>query len=641
MDSLSALTTSLLTTSPPTPKPRSSVLDDSMSRGGRSRPSGTLKGHIHFALGTFALIKGREDDALDHFLRAGEEGVASGTAVSGFFSEFRMGLGGATDEDGERLRPTKENYETAESLYTMAALRGSGLAMARLAFLKTHGRVGIKINHAEADKWRRACAGDGKTVGLGGGKGSDALQWLQFVADAGVPTAEFCLALCYFNGIATDEDNSKAFYWCEKAAQHGVAGAQNVLGNLYVEGQGCETNPTIGLGWYIKAAAQREAAAIYNIGTLFERGIAVEEDTAQAFAWYERAARFGSINAMNTLGIFYEQGIGLDHYMPFHAVRCYIDAARMGHPHAQYNLGRCYHEGFGIVRDDSKASLWFTQSAHQHHGLSQLSLGICHELALGVPQNATLAMHNYRLAVQNGCEEVAVRLAPHAACHLLPRARLLLTPPRTPTHVARIHALPVELIEHILTFVPSTPLPQPHLRALFNIAATPASLFSHHMRTKTTFLELLGLAHLSIGNLTLDTCDCTRFDDSVTPTERNAAAAATATTQQTPQHCRAIKHVVQAIEDAQIRPPRSIDWNHHRHHMNHAAPAAEASTHPYATREEMETGYETPSQRTPTPRDLDIAEAWWKVGTGLERPVSEMGDDGASSASSAASLGGW
>ena len=115
-------------------------------------------------------------------------------------------------------------------LYTSAASQGSGLAQARLAFLKTHGRPLIKIDQSLAETYRRAC----------GKQGVSSVAWLAHAAEAGLAPAQFCLALCYYNGIAVPEDDTAAFRWCERAASQGHSGAQNVLGNLYVEGAGCE-----------------------------------------------------------------------------------------------------------------------------------------------------------------------------------------------------------------------------------------------------------------------------------------------------------------------------------------------------------------------------------------------------------------
>ena len=104
-------------------------------------------------------------------------------------------------------------------------MKSCAFAQARLAFLKTHGRPHIKINHQEARKWQAAC----------GANNSIATAWIHRAALAEISAAQFCLALCYYNGIGVKENDQLAFEWCEKAAINGHAGAQNVLGNLYID----------------------------------------------------------------------------------------------------------------------------------------------------------------------------------------------------------------------------------------------------------------------------------------------------------------------------------------------------------------------------------------------------------------------
>ncbi|KAJ3140708.1 hypothetical protein HDU90_008011 [Geranomyces variabilis] len=570
-------------------------------------PRGSLRGYIRFALGTTALIAGQETKALSHFMAAGMDGVAMGSTVAAFCSEFRIGM----DADGEwgpdnlesetnRGQVSKANYETAERLYTLSALQGCGMAMARLAFLKTHGRVGIKIHQAEADKWRRGCAA----------RGQDAVRWLRTTAAAGVAASQFCLALCYYNGIAVPENDAEAFRWCERAAKQGLAGAMNVLGNLHIEGAGCTQDPAAGLRWYIRAAELREAAAIYNIGTLFERGIAMEEDMSAAFGWYERASRYGSINAMNTLGIFYEQGLGTTHSMPFHAVRQYLEAARHGHPHAQYNLGRCYHEGFGLIRDDEKAALWFAQAAAQNHAVSQLSFAACQEFGLGVRADSRAALRTYESAFANGASEAEKRLFPRSALALLPAARtLLLLPPHrnkrpsssssSSSSPALIHMLPRELLDYILEFAQITPLPAAHFRAVLAIASEPKTLSPYHPRLATaeSFLEALGLAHLQIGALPLPACDCTRFGDNDGEDEENEGENADTNAHA---ECRSIKHVVDGVERATPFPPISCNW---AEDVAILAPAAEEP--------------ESPTRWMPSYHSADEP-VWWKDPAMLE-----------------------
>ncbi|KAJ3414818.1 hypothetical protein HDV05_005975 [Chytridiales sp. JEL 0842] len=461
-------------------------------------PPKRLYSATQFALGCKALFSTQtttdanellaaEKCALRYFLKAQSSLLPMTLAILGFYNEF--GMGGLD-----------ANFKEAESLYTEAAFHGCGLAQARLAFLKTHGRPNIKINHLEAERWKKACKSHGAA----------SLTWLHSAASANVAPAQFCLALCYYNGIAIAPNDTQAFYWCESAAKLGHPGAQNVLGNLYIEGSGCNMDAQMGLRWYIKAAEKKEPAAIYNIGTLFERGLAVDEDPLQAFEWYVRASIFGSVNAQNVLGIFHEQGLGVPQH-PVRAVHYYRLAALNGHPHAQYNLGRCYHDGFGVAADDSLAVMWFKLGAEQGHALSLLSMGVCCEGGIGVQRSMKMATDYYKSACMKDSAEARKRLIPIVASEVFIASRVLLlgqqqkpllkimasssssmipTPPTSPnpynrsskiptttTRTLNVLDLPTEILQHILTFLdPMRILTPAQLRTTMMIASDRRSL---------------------------------------------------------------------------------------------------------------------------------------------------------------------
>ncbi|XJO77538.1 hypothetical protein BDV3_002104 [Batrachochytrium dendrobatidis] len=339
---------------------------------------------------------------LGHLLKSHLGGFPEATALLAFCFEFG-------------LAELQVDHILAERLYIQAATSNSGFAQGRLEFLKTHGRPDIKINHVESAYWRAKC----------GQNNCLARAWLITAAESGLAAAQFCLALCYYNGISTQKDYALAFQWCKQAAQQGLPAAQNVLGNLYLEGSGCTLSTAIGLEWYTKAAAKREAAAIYNIGTLFERGMGIEQNYGRAYEWYMRAASYGSINAQNVLGIFLEQGIGVE-ANPHQAVQYYTRAALCGHPHAQYNLARCYHEGFGLQHNDYLALAWFEKAARQNHVLSILSTAISYEFGIGTKKCLETAEKLYGMAAKRGSKEAHTRLVPIVAKRLLNYASVLL-----------------------------------------------------------------------------------------------------------------------------------------------------------------------------------------------------------------------
>lgn len=104
-------------------------------------------------------------------------GDVQAQAVLGFCYEFELGV--------------KQDYKAAENLYICAAVKGNGVAMIRLAFLRRYGRPGVKMDRVEADEWIR------KVQDMGEG----AVAWFKRAAEEGNhPAAQYALGVCYHDG---------------------------------------------------------------------------------------------------------------------------------------------------------------------------------------------------------------------------------------------------------------------------------------------------------------------------------------------------------------------------------------------------------------------------------------------------------
>jgi len=103
-------------------------------------------------------IEKDEEKAVKYFKtvasRTCSEGVTQAKAILGFCYEFGLGV--------------PENFKSAEELYICAANDNSGLAQARLAFLRRYGRPSVKIDRTEAENWLNRV----------NQRGSQAIQWL-------------------------------------------------------------------------------------------------------------------------------------------------------------------------------------------------------------------------------------------------------------------------------------------------------------------------------------------------------------------------------------------------------------------------------------------------------------------------------
>ena len=80
-------------------------------------------------------------------------------------------------------------------------------------------------------------------------------------ARQGFATAEFCLAVCHFNGHGTPPDAAAALPWLQKAAAQGDANAEFTLGLAYRLGRGVAPDELLAKQWLQKAAAHGHSEA--------------------------------------------------------------------------------------------------------------------------------------------------------------------------------------------------------------------------------------------------------------------------------------------------------------------------------------------------------------------------------------------
>ena len=85
-------------------------------------------------------------------------------------------------------------------------------------------------------------------------------------AQQGFATAQFCLAVCYFNGHGTTRDEAAALPWLRAAADQGDANAEFTLGLAYSLGRGVTPDPALSLQWMHKAAAHGHTEALLRVG---------------------------------------------------------------------------------------------------------------------------------------------------------------------------------------------------------------------------------------------------------------------------------------------------------------------------------------------------------------------------------------
>ncbi|WP_426879352.1 tetratricopeptide repeat protein [Glaesserella parasuis] len=128
------------------------------------------------------------------------------------------------------------------------------------------------------------------------------------LAEQGYSTAQFNLALMYFEGQGVSQDYHQAAKWYQKAAEQGDASAQFNLGVMYDKGKGVRQDYHQAAKWYQKAAEQGMALAQTNLGVMYYKGYGVRQDKSKAKYYVGLACDNGDQTGCDNYRKFSEQG---------------------------------------------------------------------------------------------------------------------------------------------------------------------------------------------------------------------------------------------------------------------------------------------------------------------------------------------
>lgn len=120
-----------------------------------------------------------------------------------------------------------------------------------------------------------------------------AYECFSYLAEKGVPEAQYSLAFFYETGICVDIDNKKAFELYEKAANQGLADAYRGLAHMYYEGVGVEQDYDKAFKLAVEAVKKDDIGAIHLIALMYYHGHGVEKNLDKALRLAELAAEGG------------------------------------------------------------------------------------------------------------------------------------------------------------------------------------------------------------------------------------------------------------------------------------------------------------------------------------------------------------
>gem|GEM_PF-1950856 len=161
------------------------------------------------------------------------------------------------------------------------------------------------------------------------------------------------------------------FGWCQKAAEDGESSAQFTLAMHYYEGREVKQDWDQTVAWLKKAAAQGNLVAQHHLGLCYYGGQGVNKDKDQARLYFAEAAEQGLPEALFYLGILAYELPDRDERSAF---LLFEKAAQCCCIEAQYNVGVFYFQGIGVKKNKTRAIFWFQLAAVEGHEKAEEAL---------------------------------------------------------------------------------------------------------------------------------------------------------------------------------------------------------------------------------------------------------------------------
>jgi TPR repeat protein len=198
---------------------------------------------------------------------------------------------------------------------------------------------------------------------LAAGRNQVAVDNYLLAARQGDHRGELGLGELYATGHGVVRDFSEATQWLEPAAEAGLPEAQYQLGLIYeTGGTGILQNQRAAFNWMHKAAAQGHVDASYHQGLAYQFGRGTPVDNVAALAAYQAASERGNSDAITAIGVLYAQGRGVKEDAA--RARAYfqkgIDA---GNAEAMRQMANLYLEGNGVKQSDADGYAWMRRAA--------------------------------------------------------------------------------------------------------------------------------------------------------------------------------------------------------------------------------------------------------------------------------------
>lgn len=188
-----------------------------------------------------------------------------------------------------------QNLSEAIKVYTIQASNNNNYAQFRLGYCYNHGEGVIK-NISQCIRLYLMAAENGHALAqahLGDlyFKGievpKDVVTAFSYYNRSGSPYANYCLALCYFNGNGVAKNKESATLLWHDAASKGLAEAQYYMGVVYEIGDVVKRNYKTAVYWYTRSSKQGYVPSIERLAHCYTYGFGVRMNKNKALEMYK------------------------------------------------------------------------------------------------------------------------------------------------------------------------------------------------------------------------------------------------------------------------------------------------------------------------------------------------------------------
>lgn len=325
-------------------------------------------------------------------------------------AECRLGV---CFEEGVYGEP---DYARAFEHYRKASKQNNPIALYRLALCYDKG-LGADQNFARAYKYYSRSAELGYTnamyeagkmnlIGRGTKKDLYAAHKMFLSAADDLPSAEYELGNCLFDGLGTVRNRASAYarYLSAYSKDNTLSGAAYKLGLCNLKGLGCDQDLPAAYQYFCEGAALGSAEAAYMQAECEYFGVGTGKAPDKAIASFKLAIlNADDMNitvavAMTSLGLCYERGLGT-HKNIDEALRLYKKAADLGDANAMFRIGHLMLSTPELNGDYSNARIYILRAARKEHLSAMLTMGNFAINGRGMQKNPDDAIRWYKRAV--------------------------------------------------------------------------------------------------------------------------------------------------------------------------------------------------------------------------------------------------